>query len=818
MTKLYQDLRYGFRMLVKNPAFTAIAIITLALGIGANTAVFSVVNSMLFRPLPVKDAGQLVVLAFRQEHGELQKDFSYATCEDIRSQTSDVFSSVIGFQFGMDGLAVDNRAMHLWANYVPGDYFSTLGIQPALGRLILPSEGKTPGADPVLVLGYEYWESQFGADPNVVGKKVSVDGRPFTIVGVAPKGFHGLNSLIEAQGYIPFAMVSIEGGAADFMTNHSIRELMVLARLMPGVGLQQAQTRLDVVARRISEQYPDSEKGLALQALPELMARPQPDASGPLVAISALFLALAMVVLILACINVANILLVRASARQHEMAIRAALGAGRTRLMAQLLTESVLLSFFGGVAGILLGLWMSGMLGSIPLGTELPLRLDFGFDWRVFAFAFGAALLAGVLVGVIPALRASRQNLSDALHDGGRTISFGRHRLRAALVVAQVGGSLMLLIIAGLFTRSLEKAQERDLGFDPSHVLNITVDPNQIGYSEQQGRDLETRIVERARELPGVQSASLASAVPMGYYSNGSGLRIEGYAPRSGEPAPEALYNQISPEYFQTLRIPLVRGRSFTKGDDQESQYVAIINEAMADRFWPNQDPIGRRFAMSGKADQPLVVVGVARNARNNALAGSVRPYFYLPLEQHYNSLVTLHVRTDVDANTMAISLQREIAALAPGLPVFDVQPMKDALNTLNGFLMFKLGAGLAAILGMLGLALAVVGVYGVVSFVTSQRTHEIGIRMALGAHSGEIMRMVLGQGIVIVGCGVVAGLAAAAAAGQLVGGFLVGVSPTDPVTFIGVSVLMTSVALFASFVPAWRAAKVDPMVALRYE
>ncbi len=818
MSTLLQDLKYSLRMLAKNPGFTAVAVLTLALGIGANTAIFSVANSLLLRPLPVKDSGQLVVLAFRRERGPISNEFSYADFDDIRSQSTDVFSDVIAYHFGIDGLSVEGKPSRILSNYVSGDYFAALGIRPVLGRLILGSEGKTPGADPVLVLGHKYWKTQFGGDPNMVGKKVTVDGHPFTVIGVAPEGFRGLHSLLDTQGYMPYAMSSIEGGPADFMTNRALATVLVVARRRPEVSLQRAQAALDLIAKRISREHPESNKGMTIRAFRELQARPQPDASDALMAISALFLGLTALVLVLACINVANILLVRTVTREREMAIRAALGAGRRRLIAQLLTESVVLALFGGAAGIFLGLWASSLIGSVPLRTELPVVFEFGFDWRVFVFALAAALLAGILVGIIPALRASRRNLNEILHEGGRTISFGRHRLRSTLVVAQVAGSLMLLVVAGLFTRSLQKAQRSDLGFDPQGVLNLTLDPSQVGYDEAQGREFYKQLLDRVRALPGVQSASLAAVVPMGYYNQSDTLQIEGYETPPGRPGPSALYNQVSPDYFQTLRIPLVRGRAFSDADDQNSQYVAVINETMAARYWPNQDPLGRRFTMKGSAQHSIEVVGVAKNSRDHGFSSPIGPYFYIPLTQNYGSLRTLQVRTTAAPEIMTITLEKELASLAPGLPAFDVQTMVEALDTLNGLLIFELGAGLAAALGLLGLLLAVVGVYGVISFAVSQRTHEIGIRLALGAEPVEVLKMVLRQGLIIVAAGIIFGLLGAFAAARLVAGFLVGVSPADPVTFVGVSLLMTAVALLASYVPARRATKVDPMVALRYE
>jgi putative ABC transport system permease protein len=444
--------------------------------------------------------------------------------------------------------------------------------------------------------------------------------------------------------------------------------------------------------------------------------------------------------------------------------------------------------------------------------------IDFSFDGRVFAYAFGVALLAGTLVGIVPALRASRCDLNEVLHQAGRSVAVGRHRLRSALVIAQVAGSLMLLVVAGLFTRSMAKAQKMDLGFDPTHVLNLSMDPNTIGYRETQGRLFFQQLLDQVRATPGVESASLAFSVPMGYYNSVSTLQIEGYVPSANQPGPTSLNNIVTPGYFKTMGIPILRGRDFTDADSENTKYVAIINETVAQRFWPNQNPIGRHFYRNGKLHQSIEVIGVAKDSYTNLFSSTMQPFFYLPLSQDYVSLVTLQVRTTQAPETMIAPLQKQIEALAPGLPVFNVQTMTDGLYTLAGFLIFQIGAGLTAALGLLGLLLAVVGVYGVVSYVTAQRTHEIGIRTALGAQRVDVLKMVLGQGLVIVGLGIGIGVLAAAAAGRVVRNFLVGVSPTDPLTYGVVSFVLVLIASFACWIPARRATRVDPLVALRYE
>jgi putative ABC transport system permease protein len=819
MNSLWMDVRFALRTLAKNRWFTVIAVLTLALGIGANTAIFSMVNGFLLRPLPVKDPSQITVLALQQRHGSVDGQFSIPDYRDIRDANSSAFSDVFAYTVGLDGLSVNGKPDRIVTNYVSGNFFSALGLQPALGRLILPSEGEVPGADPVMVLGYSYWKARFGGDPGIVGRKVSVDGRPITIVGVAPRGFNGQASLLDIQAYLPLGMAILDGNPNDFMTNRSVRNFVVLGRLQNAVTLAQAQASLSVIAHRLAAGHPKEDEDLSLYVYPELRARPNPDPKNTFMVISGLFLSLATLVMLLACVNVANILLVRATVREREMAIRAALGGRRARLIRQLLTESVLLALVGGIAGIVLGWWGSSAVGSLPLGTDLPIHVDFGFDWRVFTYAFAAAMLTGVIVGIVPAIRASRGNLASILHEGGRGVVGGKHRLRNTLVVVQVAGSLTLLIIAGLFARSLGKAQSTNLGFDPSHVVNFVMDPTEIGYSEAQGKQFYKTLLDRVRALPGVVSATAANSAPMGYYGSADTLRIEGYLPPPGQPVPSARYNGIFTDYFKTMQVSMVKGRTFAESDNETGPYVAIINESMAKAYWPGRDPIGRHFTMDGDPKHSLEIVGIAGNARYSGMTGSIGNLFYIPLVQHYasNSLASLQVRTVGSPQTMIPEIERTIHSLAADLPVFDIKTMTEAMNTLNGLLRFQVGAGLAAALGILGLILAVVGVYGVVSCAASQKTHEIGIRMALGAQPASILSMILGQGMLIVGMGLALGLATAFAAARVVGNFLA-VSATDPLTYASVTIVLALVALTACYVPARRAMRVDPMVALRYE
>ena len=814
-----QDLGHAARQMRRTPTFALVAILTLALGIGANVAIFSIVNWLLIRPLPVKDPGQLIVLRLQQNLDILLATLSIPDYRDIRGQSTQVFGGLAGYELSLDGLSVEGgKADRIVTNYVTGNFFSVLGIKPALGRLIQSSEGEAPGADPVIVLSYAYWKQHLGSDPGIIGKKVSFNGHPVTVVGVAPEDFSGVQPILSTAAYLPLGMVALVQ-RPGFMENRADRGLLVVGRLRGGVSLQRAQAALTVVSQRLSQQYPEVDKNVKTLVFLETSARLGDPRTGKTALVSGLFMGLAVLVLLLACVNVGNVLLVRATVRDRELAIRAALGAGRGHLMRLLLTEGILLAILGGAAGMMLGIWGGAALRSVNLHTDFPIQFDFRFDWRVFLYSFGMAMVAGVLVAILPALRASRRDLNEVLHQGGRGMVGSRQNLRSALVVVQVGGSLMLLIIAALFARSLGQAQRTDLGFDPSHVVNLTMDPQEIGYRQAQTREFYHNLLQRVRALPGVTAASTAFSVPLGYYSNGGTLAIDAYQPPPGQPSPVAMINVVSPGNLQTLRIPLLQGRDFSDRDDEKAPYVAIVNQTFVEQYWPNQNPIGRRFHVANDPSHSIEVVGVAKDARYILVRGPEYPLVYVPFDQHVAdaSLETLQVRTAGDAKLIIKEAERTIGSLAPDLPVFEVKTMHEALYTLNGFLAYEVAAGLAAAMGLLGLVLSIVGVYGVISYAASQRTHEIGVRMALGAQPRQILRMILRQGIVIVAVGLVVGVLAALAAAKVVGTFLT-VSPTDPITYAAVSVLLTLVALAACAIPARRAMRVDPMVALHYE
>jgi predicted permease len=823
---LIQDVRYALRQLRKSQGFFLVVVLTLGLGIGANTTIFSMVDWLVLRSLPVAHPEQIHFLAFERPGANAEVQFSYPEFAEMQKQTADVFSGMTPFIFGglagaqnsQNGMTVDGATESVQTGYVGGDFFSVLSITPVLGRFILNTEGKAAGADPVVVLSYNYWQTRFRGNPTVVGKPVAINGHPVTVVGVAPKGFLGPTPLLEVQAYLPLGMYSVERGvAADFLANSAARSMLAFARVKLGANAKQVQSEMAVVGQRLLKQYP-RDRGIGdLHSKP---LRPPGIVGGtdPFPRLAAIFLTLAALVLALACVNVANLFLVRAAGRQREMAVRAALGAGNGRLVRQLLTESLVVAAVGCGVGVLLGWGGIRLFGSVSMQSELPIVFDFGFNWHVFAYPMAAAVVAAVFVIVVPALRVRRGSLREVLHEGGRTSTGGRQRLRGILVAVQVGGSLTLLIVAGLFVRSMRGVQNSDLGFDPGPVLNLTLDPNEIGYSEAQGRAFYRAMLERTRALPGVESASLASVIPLSDSVQGSDLAIPGYVTSPDQEPPHAEFNAVSPEYFATMRITLNRGRDFSDADNEKAPHVAVINRAMAQRYWPGQDVLGRSFVLTSDPKHLTTIVGVVQNSRMSQPYGPFEPIFYLPVAQSYAPSETLQIRTNQRTQAIIPQVRAIAQSLAPAVPVYGVRTMTDVLHGGNGFLFFEIGAGLAAALGLLGLVLAIIGVYGVMSYAVSQRTQEIGLRIALGAQKRDILRMIGRQGALIVVSGLTVGLLAAFAIARLVSDFLVGIAPSDPITYVAVSALLATVACLATYIPTRRATKVDPMVALRYE
>lgn len=819
MQTLLLDLRYASRQLWTNWGFTLLVVLTVSLGIGANTAIFSMVNGF-HKPLPVPDPEQIVVLAAQTKGDETGYRYrlSFLQLEDLRRQGTQ-FSDVFGGDINQGGMSIAGRAYPFVYTFVTGNFFTGLGVVPALGRLFHPGEGEAPGGEVSMVLGYAFWQKHLGGRADIIGQQIRLDGVAARVIGITPPEFHGVYEGLDPEGYVPLSNLNFKG----LFTDRDRRSLTTFARLKPGVSIRQAQSSLDVLTARLEQQYPATDKGISIRIIPEPDARPVPLGSltERLPAIRTFALLLAAVVLLLACMNVANLLLVRGTVRQRELAIRAALGSGRARLIRQALTESLLLGLLGAAGGLILGKWASdGFAASIDLATDFPTLLDFTFDWRVFSYALAAAVVTGLLIGLWPAWRASRTDAGAALHDGARGDSGGpgRQRVRGMLVIGQVAGSLVLLIIAGLFMRGLQNARNLKLGFDPDHLLNVRMDPEWAGYDQPRTKDFYRELERRVKALPAVESASFALSVPMGYYSAGRIVFIEG-RPLDPDRQPPAIgCNFVGPSYFETLGTRILRGRAFAESDDEHAPLVAIVNQTMASRYWPNQDPLGKRLR-TNSTEAPLVqVVGVAEDGKYLSVSEAQLPYFYLPLAQNYMSMRVLQVRSQAAPEELSSRVEREIHALDPDMPFTDQQTMRRALNGLGGWLLLRLGARQAAAMGLLGLILAVVGVYGVVSYGAAQRTREIGIRMAMGARPVDVLQLILRQGVSLVAGGVGLGLVLTLAVARVLQRVILMAEATDPLAYVGVTLLLTLIALAACYIPARRAMKVDPTVALRHE
>jgi len=818
-------------MLQRNPGFTVAVVAALALGIGVNTSNFTLFNAVALRPLPVKDP-QSVVNVYQRIANEPvgYRSFSYPEYEALRDHNK-VFSGLIAyswmpFELGV-GLANESAAAGIEEVHgllVSDNYFSDLGGDALMGRTFVPEEGQSFGSHSVVVLSHSFWRRHFNSDPGLVGKVITLNGIRFTVLGIARRGFIGTEPLVP-DIWVPLAMQAQLTPSDDRLHDRGSFWLEVVGRLTPDEPLQQAQAGMDLLVNQIAGTYLGTSKKVSITLAPgSFLARPDVRAQ----ASSLAFLAAAAVgmILLIACANVANLLLARAVGRQKEVGIRLSLGASRGRLVQQLLTESILIAVLGGVMGLLLASWLPSLvLKLVQTRYEQALVLDFNPDIRILAYTLLLSLATGVIFGLAPSLQTSKPNLLSALK--GDSATFGRHlsrsRLHGVLVVAQVALCLVLLIGAGLLVRGLQRAMEVNAGFDTSHVLAVSLDLGMHGYDDTRAAEFHRKFIERLQALPGVKSVSVTSLAPLGGISRGAPIAIEGREVSASGPPLEVDYWVVSPNYFETLGVPIVHGRAFRIQDTQGGQPVAIVNEAMARQFWPGEMSVGKRFR-PGPESVPLVeIVGVVRNTRGARLWEADKPYMYLPLLQTTEGPpvqtgqlgMKLLVRTESNPDSVAPMLPRIVRGLDPNVQA-SITVLADALK---GWIWFsRVGALLSGGLGFLALLLATVGIYGVTSYSVAQRTHEIGIRMALGAKQSNVLWLVLGQGMTLVALGIGLGTLASVGVSHVLSGFLYGLSPLDPFTFAAVGALFTAVAVVAIYAPARRAMKVDPMVALKYE
>ncbi|HKC89567.1 MAG TPA: ABC transporter permease [Blastocatellia bacterium] len=812
MQTLIQDLRYGARTLLKKPGFTLIAIITLGLGIGANTAIFSLVNMVMLRPLPVAQPDRIVEVTplFK---GQSIGAFSYPVYKDFRDK-NEVFDGLAAYIPKPMSLSQNGVNERVWGYLASGNYFDLLGVRAIKGRMFTQEEDLVPGANPVAVVSYGCWQRRFGADPNLVGKTIRLNGHDFTIVGVAPEGFRGTVVVFDPEIYTPMMMAKqIAPGGSNWLENRSSGGILAVGRLKQGVAVKQARESLNLLMAQFAREYQGFE-GMTFSVTPPGLAIPmfRYGAMG----FAGVLMATVALVLLIACVNLANLLLARAAQRRKEIAIRLSLGAGRARVVRQLLTESVALSLAGGAVGWLIAIWLLGLVEAFKPSIDFNLLIDLTPDWRVMVFTLVVSFITGALFGLAPALQATRLDLLPALKDEAGLGDYRRSRFRNGLIVAQVALSLLLLIAAGLIVRSLQQTLMVGPGFEVENRITMSVDLGMQGYDEARGREFYKQLISRVDSLPGVRAASYVSALPLNLDISIHGIYVEGQQYTRASDLPVLPSGSVWPRYFETMGIPLLEGRDFTMQEDKEESRVVIVNETFARRFWPGQNPIGKRLSKGGPDKPRFEVVGVAKDGKYGTLGEAPQPFVYFPMAREYDSEVSLVVNTSVEPQSMINAIRREVERLDSNLPLYDVKTMSEHTR----FLLFPLQAGawVAGGFALLALLLAGLGIYGVMAYTVSQRTREIGLRMALGARGGDVMRLVVRHGMRLALIGLLIGLAGALALTRLMSSVLYGVSATDVVTFAGVTLLLGSVVLIACYLPARRAAKVDPMIAIRCE
>jgi predicted permease len=816
----WQDLRFAARMLRKNPGFTAVAVLTLALGIGTNTAIFSLVNTVFFKPGPAENSNELVTVFFGDLAGHGLSNHSYADYLDYRKESGDVLSGLAAYTTLPANLVVAQTTERINAGLVSDNYFAVLGVRPIVGRAFLPGAASKTGDDFSAVISEGLWRRGFGGTRDLAGKTVWLNNSTYKVIGIVPEQAARMADIVKIDVFVPAEMKGLLDGDTDFVAKRQNKEFMLVGRLHAGVALGQAQAKFNVIADELHKLYPDAwtENG-HVHPLSLVPYSSVPfELRGLVVGFVGLLMGAVGIVLLIACNNLANFLLARAMTRKKEIAVRLALGASRGRLVQQLLTENLVVALLGGTLGFVLAIWTKGLLARFTPNIGVPLLIDLSLDYRVFGFSVIMTLLTAVAFGLAPALQATKTEANEGLKEADQTQTVGqsRARLRNWLMVGQVAVSLVLLMCASIFLSSVFKLRSIDLGFNPGNLALLSVNPNMQGYSPGRTKEFIRQATERLRAVPGVQTVAVASRVPMGLSSVRD--QILPYA-QIGAHVQTPIFvgsNRVDPSYFEAMRIPLLRGRAFEPRDLDGMPPVAIVNEALARRLWPNHEPVGQLIQKSD--GRPFEVIGVAKTGKYDSVSEESLPFVYFPFDQTdgYSSELTFYVRTAILPEPLLDTFRLQVVAHNPALTVFDVETMDQHLA--DSLLLVRMGAILLSVFGGLALALASLGLYGQMGYLVRQRTREMGIRIALGASPSNVLNLILRQGMSLTLRGAAIGSLFGFSISILIASQLYGVAPTDIATLIAVASTQFGVALFACWFPARRAMRVDPMVALRYE
>ncbi len=810
---IWNDLAFGARTQLKSPGVTAVAVLTVAFGIGANSFVFSWVNSLLLRPLPVEEPERLVRIYSEYASGPQYFTVSYPDYVDIR-EAQTVFSAVLVDRPVPVSLRAGGRNERVWGYLVSANYFSMLGVEPALGRFFNAEEGRTPGAHPVAMLSYGLWQRWFGGSRSVLGETLILNGRHFVVIGIAPENFHGVNLGLLPDLWLPVMMEGQLVPGGDTLDKRGNRGYFVMGRLQPGVTVEKARRALELLARQLQDSYPNTNEGIRFVALPEAEGRIHPMVRGGFLGFSGVLVVVAILVLLLACANVAGILLIRAEARRKEIGLRMAVGGSRGRVVRQLLTEGAFLSLLAGGLGLALTWVAITVLLSIELPTDVPIFIDLRLDRPLLGFCFVVALLTGILFGLAPALQASRADLVRVLKDSGSTPGLRRSRLRNTLVFVQIAVSTTLLIGAGLFLRSLQKAHEIDLGFNPQGVVMASLDLSLQGYEVAEGKRFWLRLIDRLSSLSGTQSVSLASTVPFELNITRISIAPLGYQPPRDSGLPSIDFAVVDRDYFETLGIPILDGRDLGDEDDDGSPLVAIVNDVLARQFWHDGRAVGKRLV--NREEVAFEVVGVVRGGKYLTLGEEPKPYLYLPFRQSSRLAMTVLVRGSGDPSALLREVRQEIHAMDESLPQYNVKTMREHLTV--ALAPTTLGATLLGIISIIALTLASVGLYGTMAYAVARRTYEIGIRRALGAQNRDVIWLVVRQAMVLVFIGLASGILLSLGATWVLRSLLYGVQPADPVAVGLASLVLLVVSSIACYIPARQATEIEAVSALHQE